>query len=285
MTSSVNKTISESTGPHKKIIYVDDVNYSLVSVKARLHDYYDVFPAESSLKMFEILKNIEPDLILLDINMPGVDGYETIKSLKADDRYAHIPVIFLTGNSDRESVFKGLSLGAADFIIKPISTPKLIEIIESVLHPENIKHTAKGGEADNKPSILAVDDVVSMLRAIQNALHDDYKVHVLSKSEGVIDFLKMNKPELILLDYLMPVTTGFELITRIKALPEHKETPIIILTTEGTQDYVSEAIVLGAVDFIVKPFEPKELLYKVAKHIRIAKGLQKLQEDEEKLFG
>ena len=62
--------------------------------------------------------------------MPGVNGYEVIKKLKADTRYSNIPVIFITGSRDRESVIKGLALGAADYLIKPVGTTSLIECIE-----------------------------------------------------------------------------------------------------------------------------------------------------------
>jgi len=269
----------------KKIIYVDDVNYSLITVKNRLSEYYEIFPAESVVKMYEFLEFFKPDLILLDVNMPDIDGYEAIKSLKADERYSNIPVIFLTGNSDRESVVKGLSLGAVDYVIKPFSEAKLIESIDTHLNPKKSKDMNQDEEDDNKPSVLIVDDVSSMLRAMQYALHDRYKVYILSKSEDAIDFLRTKKPDLILLDYLMPVINGFDLIPIIRALPDHKDTPIIIITTEGTIDHVNEAMGLGASDFIVKPFKPKELNDKVSKHIRISKELQKLREDNKNLYG
>ena len=279
MENTGNKSTNEAVWKRKKIIYVDDVHYSLVSVKSRLSEHYEIYLAESSAKLFIFLENFKPDLILLDVNMPDVDGYETLKSLKADDRYAHIPVVLLTGNSGRENVVKGLSLGAAAYIVKPFTTTELIETIENELNPEMLTQALEEEGTGNKPVVLVVDDVVSMLRAMQYALHDRYKVYVLSKSEDVLDFLKANKPDLILLDYVMPVLGGFELIPIIKALPEYKDTPIIIITTEGTQDNVNQAMALGASDFIVKPFKPKELNDKVTKHIRIVKELQKIRED------
>ena len=275
---------NEGSTLKKKIIYVDDVNYSLMTVKNRLGDLYDIFPADSVVKMYEFLGYFRPDLILMDVNMPDIDGYEAIKSLKADERYSEIPVIFLTGNSDRESVVKGLSLGAVDYVVKPFTSAKLVESIEFHLNAK--EKTEEGDEADAaKTSILVDDDVSSMLRAIQYALHDKYKVYVLSKSEDVQDFLKTKKPDLILLDYVMPVINGFELIQMIKGMPEHKDTPIIILTTEGTQNCVNEAMSLGASDFMVKPFKPKELNDKVSKHLRISKELKDLKEDNKKLYG
>jgi len=268
----------------KRIIYVDDVNYSLVSVKSRLGEKYEIFPADSVVKMFEYLGYFMPDLILMDVNMPDIDGYEAIKSLKSDERYSEIPVIFLTGNSDRESVVKGLSLGAADYVIKPFTSSKLIESIETHLNPPASKDMLDDGDG-TKPCILVVDDVTSMLRAIQYALHDRFKVYILSRSEDVLDFLRTKRPDLILLDYLMPVLNGFDLIPMIRALTDYKETPIIIITTEGTQNHVNEAMTLGASDFIVKPFKPKELNDKVLKHLRIAKELKAIKEEYKKISG
>ncbi|MCL2265103.1 MAG: response regulator [Treponema sp.] len=282
--SGFSSTTEIKTG-RKKIIYVDDVKYSLVSVKSRIGERYDVFPAESAAKLFEYLEYFRPDLILLDVNMPDIDGYEAIKSLKTDERFTDIPVIFLTGNSDRESVVKGLSLGAADYVIKPFNVLKLIGTIEYHLDPNKGKEVYDEDDTTNKPSVLIVDDVSSMLRAMQYALHDRYNVSILSKSEDAIDFLRNKTPELILLDYLMPVINGFELIPIIRNLPEHKDTPIIIITTEGTPEHVNEAMNLGASDFIVKPFKPNELNNKVGKHIRIAKELRLIKEDFKNISG
>jgi len=279
MKEPVKSESDDSRDSRKKIIYVDDIQYSLVSVKNRLQNLYDVFTADSAGKMFEMLENITPDLILLDVNMPDVDGYEAIKSLKADERFSSVPVVFLTGKSDRESVVKGLSLGAVDYIIKPYNASKLIEIIENNINSPEEKESLAGETISSKPVVLIVDDVTSMLRAMQYALHDRYKVYILSKSRDVPDFLRTKKPDLILLDYLMPELNGFDLIQMIRAMPEYEDIPIIIVTTEGTMDHVNKAVSIGASDFIVKPFKPKELNDKVTKHIRIAKQMRLFKDD------
>ena len=275
---------SALAGLKKKIVYVDDVNYSLISLKNRIGEHYDIFPVQSVAKMLELLEGFKPDLILMDINMPGVSGYEGIKILKEKKDYADIPVIFLTSNSDRESIVKGFSLGAVDYVIKPFTSSQLIESIENQLNPRSKTESSPDEETNRKPVILVVDDVSSMLRAIQYALHDRYKVYMLSKSEDVVDFLRNKTPDLFLLDYLMPELSGFDLIPIIRALPQHVDTPIIIITTEGTFDHVNEAVSLGASDFIVKPFKPKELVEKVARHLRITRELRTVKEEMKNLY-
>jgi len=118
---------------HKKLIIVDDNAANLSVGRNLLKPYYEVFPAPSAAKLFILLEKLTPDLILLDVNMPEMDGYEAIKKLKADPRYSDIPVIFLTAKNDEESEMEGLDLGAADYITKPFSGPLLIRRIANQL--------------------------------------------------------------------------------------------------------------------------------------------------------
>jgi len=269
-------SVSSMMNARKKLLYLDDMNFNLIAFKKALEAHYEIFLAESTNKMYKILEKITPDMIVLDVNMPDMDGYENIKKLKADPRYKEIPVIFLTCSSDKQSVVKGLSMGAAAYVVKPFNAIKLIETINNQFYPKSPLRTAE--KNDFNPSVLVVDDMSSMLRTIHHALHDRYNVFLLSKSDIVLDFLQNNKPDIILMDYLMPGLNGFELIPKIRALPEYKDIPIIIITTEGTVKNVSDAISRGASDFIVKPFDMNELNFKVEKHIRLSKSQRESDE-------
>jgi len=114
----------------KKIIAVDDIPENLASIRNTLKDLYEVFPCPSAAKMFELLEHVKPDLIMLDVAMPDMDGYEAIKKLKADDKYKDIPVIFLSAKDDEKSEMEGLKLGAVDYIHKPFVTPLLLQRIK-----------------------------------------------------------------------------------------------------------------------------------------------------------
>jgi putative two-component system response regulator len=96
-----------------------------------LKDLYEIFPVPSGAKLLELLEHVTPSLILLDVLMPDMDGYETMEKLKADSRWSDIPVIFLTSKNDEKSEFKGLSLGAIDYVGKPFSAPLLLKRIEN----------------------------------------------------------------------------------------------------------------------------------------------------------
>ncbi|MDR0380410.1 MAG: response regulator, partial [Oscillospiraceae bacterium] len=116
-----------------KIMLVDDNMANLSIGKSMLKSIYEVYPLPSAAKLFEILKNVTPDLILLDIEMPEMDGYAAIQKLKNDEDLADIPVIFLTSKIDEDSELEGLRLGAIDYVAKPFTAPLLLKRIENHL--------------------------------------------------------------------------------------------------------------------------------------------------------
>jgi putative two-component system response regulator len=125
------------------IFLVDDNMANLTAGKSMLKEHYDVFSIPSGAKLFEILTKIQPDLILLDIEMPGMDGYEALKKLKAGRKTQEIPVIFLTARTDPGSELEGLSLGAIDYVSKPFSPPLLLKRLESHLLIQQQKRDLK----------------------------------------------------------------------------------------------------------------------------------------------
>ncbi len=115
------------------IMFVDDNQTNLIIGKNMLKDSYMVYALPSAERLFVFLENVMPDLILLDIMMPEVDGYDVIKALKADARYADIPVIFVTAKTSEMDEQEGLSLGAVDFVTKPFTAAILKKRIENHL--------------------------------------------------------------------------------------------------------------------------------------------------------
>jgi PleD family two-component response regulator len=119
----------------KKIIAVDDNVENLTALKNTLKTTYDTYPCPSAEKMFSLLEHVQPDIILLDIEMPQMNGYEAAQKLKSSDKFREIPIMFLTSMEDEESKKKGLGLGAVDFIKKPFEAASLLQRIETHLSP------------------------------------------------------------------------------------------------------------------------------------------------------
>jgi len=122
----------------KTIFAVDDNHVNLITAEDALSEQYNVFTLSSASLMFELLERITPDLILLDILMPEVSGFEALQSLKADKKYASIPVIFLTSKNDAATEALGFEMGVVDFISKPFSKPVLLNRIKTQLNIEDV---------------------------------------------------------------------------------------------------------------------------------------------------
>ena len=122
----------------KTIFVVDDSDTNLSMAEAALEKQYEVMTMPSAAKMFTLLERIKPDLILLDIEMPEVDGFEALRLLKSKDKWADIPIVFLTGRTDASVEVHGFELGAVDFITKPFSEPVLINRIKTHLDIDEI---------------------------------------------------------------------------------------------------------------------------------------------------
>ncbi|MCL2219975.1 MAG: response regulator [Chitinispirillia bacterium] len=129
-------------GMGRKAIYLvdDDLTNLTVGIDA-IEEYYDVLTLSSGELLLQMLEKNIPDLILLDVEMPGMDGYEALAAMKANPLTAGIPVIFLTAKSDGTSELKGLTLGAVDYITKPFSEPLLLKRVEMHLLMESQRRT------------------------------------------------------------------------------------------------------------------------------------------------
>jgi len=122
----------------KTIFIVDDNDVNLSTAAKALSKQYRTFTLPSASDMFELLNNIAPDLILLDIAMPGMNGFEAMQLLKGDARYSDIPVMFLTSRNDAATEARGFEMGAVDFISKPFSEPVLLNRVRTHLEIEGL---------------------------------------------------------------------------------------------------------------------------------------------------
>jgi len=120
---------------NKIVLIVDDVPENIDILKGMLSSEFKMKAAIKGEKALSIAQRVpDLDLILLDVQMPEMDGYEVCRQLKANPQTARIPVIFVTGNDSQEEVDKGMALGAVGYLIKPVSADKLKDLIEKILN-------------------------------------------------------------------------------------------------------------------------------------------------------
>jgi putative two-component system response regulator len=152
-----------------RIAVVDDNVTTLAICRGALKARYEVYSLSSAREMFAFLERFLPDLILLDVEMPEMNGYEAIRKLKGDPRFFDIPVIFLTSKDDEDSELEGLTLGAIDYVSKPFSTPLLLKRIENHL---TIRRQGKLLASFNDRLLHIVDEKTSKLAVLQNSITD-----------------------------------------------------------------------------------------------------------------
>ena len=125
------------------ILVVEDDEGMLFYCQHELKQHYTVHAVKSAEEMFTALESLTPDLILLDIILPGMDGYQAARTLKSDERYKGIPIIFISGLTDEMSETEGFNAGAVDYIYKPIVASQLIRRIGTQLHLLKLQNEMK----------------------------------------------------------------------------------------------------------------------------------------------
>ncbi|MDR0220525.1 MAG: diguanylate cyclase [Lachnospiraceae bacterium] len=140
--------------PMKQILIVDDVKTNIKIATEALKGNYQVSAAKTGAKAFDYLEKLRPDLILLDINLPDIDGYEFLERLQKNEKTANIPVVFLTAQTDAASEARGLKLGAMDFVKKPFVPEILANRVERVLKAEEARRTL--GHYANRDSLTTL---------------------------------------------------------------------------------------------------------------------------------
>jgi putative two-component system response regulator len=145
----------------KTIFVIDDSEVNLTKVKQALEGSYRILTFISAVRMFSVIKKVTPDLILLDIEMPEMDGFQTLHELKKNEKTAPIPIIFLTASSDEETEAKCLEMGAVDFIMKPFSAPIMLNRIANHIHVSELikKRTERIQQLQNN-IIYVLADIV-----------------------------------------------------------------------------------------------------------------------------
>ncbi|MCL2367304.1 MAG: response regulator [Oscillospiraceae bacterium] len=152
-----------------KIIAVDDNLTNLSVLKNVLKPLYETYPVSSAAKMFDLLERIKPDLILLDVEMPELNGHEAMRLLKSNPAHKDIPVIFLTALVDEQDEMTGLELGAVDYIYKPFVAPLLLRRIETHLSLADTKRELQ--ELNTSIQKKLIGKIVEVTE-LQNAILD-----------------------------------------------------------------------------------------------------------------
>ena len=262
-----------------RLLIVDDVHENLHALMNILRDRYAITAATSGDRALDLAqRDPQPNLILLDIKMPGMDGYAVLAHLKTNPLTADIPVIFVTALAEAADEARGLKLGVADYITKPVNPELLHARVQTQLELQrHRKNAAPAGiippiDPAHRPTLLVVDDIPDNIHELLEALTDDYRILVACSGAKAIALVAgPNPPDLVLLDIMMPEMDGYETCQRIKALPAGSRIPIIFLTVADETRNKVAGFQIGAADYITKPFDIDEVRARVRTHLELAR--------------
>jgi CheY-like chemotaxis protein len=205
---------------HEVVLVIEDDPQALVLLRSYMEPSgYRVVAAGDGPSGITAARRERPSAILLDVLLPGPDGWEVLRQLKADPELQDIPVLMITVVDEREV---GLALGAVDYLVKPIERSALLAALE--------RHVpaAPGGR---RARVLAVDDDPAALSVVEAALRDqDCEVVLAASGQQALKAARDGPIDLVICDLMMPDLDGFEVIARLKADPGTSEIPILVLT-------------------------------------------------------
>jgi len=228
------------------------------------------------------------DIIVSDWKMPKMDGLELLKRIRQMEAYKTTPFVMLTGNLQQSDVIDAIEAGVSEYLIKPFSMATLGERIhKAFVSPipssavTRLKKSKDGEvepeEVDQRRTILIVDDEPTNLQVLGELLKSDYKTRVCRSGAQALDICsKAVKPDLVLLDIMMPEMDGLAVCKALKSNPETEFIPIIFVSALSQTDDVVKGLKLGAVDYITKPIIPEIVFARVQTHINLVVQKEKV---------
>lgn len=244
------------------ILLVDDKQELRLLLSRRLEQVgYLVTQAINGRHALKLMECERFDLVLLDLNMPDMDGLATLHAIKARQELAATPVAMLTATSSRESVVKCLGLGAVDYLIKPINPLELTQRVHRCLEVRAApaEPTVQLGDVAGS-RILIVDDEPLNLKLLERRLVQmGYLAVSAASGQQALERLTRAAFDAVLLDVQMPEMNGFELLAAIRANPAWQGLPVLMLSADGSQETIDQCYRDGADDYLVKPYHTPDL--------------------------
>ena len=234
----------------KKILVVDDEPDLLKVTLLRLKKTgYEVFGAVDGREALDLARRIIPDLIILDIYLPLINGDEVAKRLKKDDGLKHIPIILISATT-RSLAERAKDSGACGYLTKPFEPEELVGVAKKILGK-------KEAFSMDKKKILVIDDEADFLEMMKIRLEaNNYEVITALNGKEGLEKVKQEKPDAVLLDILMPGHDGLRVLRRIRS--HNKKLPVFIITAFSDEEKFKLANKLDASGFIVKTSDLKQ---------------------------
>lgn len=271
-----------------RVLVVDDLEPNVKLLEAKLRaEYFDVIGAYSGQEAIDKAKAEQPDIILLDVMMPGMDGFEACRILKQSSETAHIPVVMVTALEQQADRVAGLEAGADDFLTKPVEDVALFARVRSLTRLKMMTDelrlryaTGKGlgvvGDIEigddfhkgEKPRILIIDDQPEQAERLRASLGPNYLLSVEGEPDVALSRVRTADFDLVIINMALEAMDPLRLCSSIRSFEETRLTPVLAIVRQGDTRKLVRALDIGANDYLTRPVEKHELIARVNTQIK-----------------
>src|SRR4051812_23235619 len=269
-----------------RVLVVDDILSNVKLLEAKLSaEYFEVATAYNGVDALAKIEEQEPDIVLLDVMMPGMDGFEVCRRIKQNPTTAHLPVVMVTALDQPADRVAGLEAGADDFLTKPVDDAALFARVRSLVRlkmmTDELRMRESTGQSmglidpaetllDANPSgrLLVIEDRAESVAWFESALKPTHEVSAVDTFEETLVRVKGGDYDLIIVSLGMRGFDGLRLCSQLRSLPEGRNIPILVVVSDGDRRKLTQALEMGVNDYLTRPVDKNELVARVRTQLR-----------------
>jgi two-component system cell cycle response regulator len=278
-----------------RVLVVDDILSNVKLLEAKLSaEYFEVVSAYNGLEALAKVEEQEPDIVLLDVMMPGMDGFEVCRRIKSNPKSAHLPVVMVTALDQPSDRVAGLDAGADDFLTKPVDDAALFARVRSLVRLKMMTDELRMREATGQnmglvdpaetlveasPTgrLLIIEDRPESVAWFTQALTPANEVCAADTFEEALVRVRGGDFDLIVISLGLRGFDGLRLCSQLRSLPEGRNVPILVLVSDGDRRKLTQALEMGVNDYLTRPVDKNELTARVRTNLRRKRYADKLR--------
>ncbi len=287
-----------------RVLVVDDLQPNVKLLEAKLtSEYFDVLTANDGPSALDMIRDRAPDIVLLDVMMPGMDGFEVCERIKRDSATMHIPVVMVTALSDVADRVRGLEAGADDFLTKPVNDTALFARVRSLVRLKmlmdewRLREQTSGqlGVLSDEDSMAAMDATRARILVAEESKIDAAKIaDTLRRDDNVVDAVGSDEDalaalradgavyDMVIVNLRLAGQDALRLCSRLRAMENTRYLPILLIAEDHDTDRVAKGLDLGVNDYIIRPIDRNELLARTRTQIRRSRFQERLRANYER---
>lgn len=280
-----------------RVLVVDDIHANVKLLEAKLTaEYFDVVTALSGPEALAICERGEADIVLLDVMMPGMNGFDVCRRLKEGANTAHIPVVMVTALDQPSDRLKGLDAGADDFLTKPLDDTALFARVRSLVRLKSMTDelrnralasrrlgiadplAAAASESGLNGRVLIVEDRATVIERLQNALSNFHAVVCERDPQQAMVVAAEGEFDAVLISLDLQSHDGLRLCSQLRSLERTRDVSVLLMGEAEDRTRILRGLEIGAHDFLVRPIDRNELLARVRTQVRRKRFTERLRD-------